>query len=167
MLELEDQCRAWASGDCIRVEQFPYQIAFNVIPHIGSFLDNLYTEEEMKMVNETRKIFEDDGIMASSTTVRVPVLRAHSVAVWMDLEKPLEVDEARKILSEAPGVIVVDDPAKNRYPMPLDASGKDEILVGRIRKDTSNPDGLAMWVSGDQLLKGAALNAVQIAELLL
>lgn len=167
MLELEAQTRAWAAGECVRVEAFPYQIAFNLLPHIGSFEDNLYTQEEMKLLNETRKIFGDASIQVSATTVRVPVFRAHSVAVWLDLEKPLEVAEARRILSKAPGVIVVDDPGKARYPMPLDASGKDEVLVGRIRKDLANPCGLAMWVSGDQLLKGAALNAVQIAEQLL
>jgi len=167
MLELEEQTRAWAAGECLRVEQFPYQIAFNLIPHIGDFGPDGYTEEEMKMVNETRKIFEDEEIMISATTVRVPVLRAHSVAVWVDLERPLGVEEARKLLAEAPGVVVVDDPARRRYPMPLDASGRDEVLVGRIRKDLSSPAGLAMWVSGDQLLKGAALNAVQIAEHLL
>ncbi|HHN47025.1 MAG TPA: aspartate-semialdehyde dehydrogenase [Planctomycetes bacterium] len=165
MQELDDQVKAYSAGKPMQAEAFPYQIAFNVLPHIGNFLDNGYTEEEMKLVHETHKIFGDSSIRISGTTVRVPVFRAHSEAVFMDLEKEISVESARKILSNAPGIKVVDEPSKKLYPMPLDASGQYDVLVGRIRKDTSSDNGLAMWVAGDQLLKGAALNAVQIAEL--
>jgi len=145
-------------------EQFPHQIAFNALPHIDSFLDNGYTKEEMKMVNETRKIVGDDSIAVTATTVRVPVLRGHSESVNIEMRKPLSPDECRAILRRAPGVIVVDDPSKNEYPLPIYAEGRYETFVGRIRKDLSIENGLDMWIVSDNLLKGAALNAVQIAE---
>lgn len=165
--ELEDQVAAHVHGKAMVVKKFAHQIAFNVIPHIDSFLDNGYTREEMKMVNETRKIFHDDNIMVSATTVRVPVLTAHSVAVWLEFEKPMSPQTVRKALKNAPGVKLVDDPGKNLYPMPKDAAGQDLCLVGRIREDITNPGGIVLWVSGDQLRKGAATNAVQIAEILI
>lgn len=143
-------------------------IAFNVFPHIDVFQPNGYSKEEMKMVNETRKMLHAPEIMLSCTSVRVPVLRAHSESLNAEFEKPVTPDEARAILAKAPGVTLVDDPASNRYPMPVDASGQGNVLVGRIRQDISQPGGrgLDLFVAGDQLLKGAALNAVQIAELL-
>ncbi len=143
-------------------------IAFNVFPHIDTFMPNGYSKEELKMVNETHKMLHDPDIAVSCTSVRVPVLRAHSESLNLTFEKPVTPDAARAVLAKAPGVIVVDYPASNRYPMPVDASGHGEVLVGRVRADLSQPDGrgLEMFVSGDQLLKGAALNAVQIAELL-
>jgi aspartate-semialdehyde dehydrogenase len=165
MVELEEQVKAYAAGKPMVVKVFPHQLAFNVFPHIGAFLDNGYSEEEMKLLNETRKIFSSKTIRVTGTTVRVPVLRAHSESILMDLSRKMTPQEAREILSKAPGVKVVDDPKNKVYPMPIDASGKYDVLVGRIREDLSNPKGLMMWVSGDQLLKGAALNAVQIAEL--
>ena len=145
----------------------PKQIAFNVIPQVDVFLENRYTKEEMKMVQETRKILEEPALPISATCVRVPVFRAHSEAVWIETERPLSVAQAQALLREAPGVVLVDDPARGRYPLPLDAGGRDEVLVGRIRKDESVKRGLALWVSGDNLRKGAATNAVQIAELLM
>ena len=166
MEELKLQVSALERGDEIPVEQFPHQIAFNLIPSIGGFTDNGYSTEEMKLLNETRKIFGDDSIRVTCTTIRVPVYRAHSEAINLELERPLSVADARRIMGEAPGVELVDDIDNEVYPMPLDASFKDNVLVGRIRKDESVENGLDMWVSGDQLLKGAALNAVQIAELL-
>jgi len=167
ILELDRQTRDVLEGKPPKPEVYPYQIAFNLLPHIGDFYPNGYTQEEMKMLNETRKIIEDDSIRVTATTIRVPVFRAHSESVNLELEKRLTADEVRRILSEAPSVKVVDDPERNIYPMPIDATGQDDILVGRIREDTSLPAGIDMWVVGDQLLKGAALNAVQIAELLL
>ena len=147
-------------------EVYPHQIGFNLIPHIGSFYPEADTEEERKLVRETHKIFADDSIAIYGTCVRVPVFRAHSEAIHFETEKPLSPEEVRKILAEAPGVEVVDDPEKSLYPMPVEATGRAEVLAGRIRRDPSVKNGLAMFVSGDQLLKGAALNAVQIAELL-
>jgi len=167
IIELEEQAREVLAGKPARPEVYPYQIAFNLLPHIGKFLENGYTEEEMKMLNETRKIFGDDTVRVTATTIRVPVFRAHSESVNVETEKKLSVEEVRELLSDAPGVKVVDDPANNRYPMPLDATGQDDILVGRIREDKSVANGIDMWIVGDQLLKGAALNAVQIAEMLL
>lgn len=131
------------------------------------FLPNGYTKEEMKLVHETRKIFGDETIRVTATCVRVPILRAHSEAVNIETERKLSAEEARRILAKAPGVCVVDEPERKRYPMPLTASGRDEVLVGRIREDISQPNGLDLFIAGDQLLKGAALNAVQIAELLI
>ena len=145
----------------------PKQIAFNLIPQVDAFLENRYTKEEMKMVNETRKILEEPSLAISATCVRVPVFIAHSEAIWLETERPLAVEEARRLLAKAPGVRLVDDAAQRRYPLPIDAAGRDEVLVGRIRADESVKNGLALWVSGDNLRKGAATNAVQIAELLL
>ena len=145
---------------------YPHPIAFNVLPHVDVFLESGYTKEEMKMQNEGRKIMHLPEFRASVTCVRVPVYRAHSVAVHAEFEKPVSVDQAREVLAKAPGIELVDEPQKNRYPMPLNVAGKDNCEVGRVRLDCALENGLAFWVSGDQLLKGAALNAVQIAELL-
>jgi aspartate-semialdehyde dehydrogenase len=147
--------------------KFPYQIAYNLIPHIDVFLDNGYTKEEMKMVNETRKILHDNKIGVTATCVRVPVFIAHSESVNIETVKSISVDKARKILSKAPGVKVVDNLLKLRYPMPVDAAGNYDTYVGRIRKDESIKNGLNLWIVSDNLLKGAALNAVQIAEVLI
>lgn len=147
-------------------EQYPHQIAFNCLPHIGDFYPEGDTTEERKLVDETHKIFSDDSLRIFGTTVRVPVFRAHSEAVHFETREPLSPRDVRKILADAPGVEVVDDPAKDEYPMPIYATGRAEVLVGRIRRDPSVENGMAMFISGDQLLKGAALNAVQIAELL-
>ncbi len=145
---------------------FPYPLAFNLFPH-NSPLDSAgYCEEELKMVNETRKIFSNQDIKITATCVRVPVLRAHSEAINLEFETPFDIEEARKILSESPGVKLVEDWQKNYFPMPIEATGKDEVLVGRIRQDISHECGLELWLCGDQIRKGAALNAVQIAELL-
>jgi aspartate-semialdehyde dehydrogenase len=147
-------------------EVYPHPIAFNVLPHVDSFLDDGYTKEEMKMQNEGRRIMHLPEFRASVTCVRVPVYRAHSVAVSAEFENPVSIDEAREVLAKAPGVDLLDEPQRNVYPMPLDAAGKDNCQVGRVRLDCALENGIAFWVSGDQLLKGAALNAVQIAELL-
>jgi aspartate-semialdehyde dehydrogenase len=152
-------------GDVLN-KVYPHQIAFNVLPHVDSFLDTGYTKEEMKMQNEGRRIMHHPTFKASVTCVRVPVYRAHSVAVSAEFEKPVTVDKARQVLSHSPGVDLVDDPAHNLYPLPLNCAGKDNCEVGRIRLDCAMDNGIAFWVSGDQLLKGAALNAVQIAELI-
>jgi aspartate-semialdehyde dehydrogenase len=164
--ELRRQVMAFAKGEQMEVSAFPYQIAFNVLPHIDAFLENGYTKEEMKMVNETRKIMEDDSIRITATTVRVPVFYAHSVSVNIETEKKLTPRMARELLSRAPGVRVHDDPANRVYPMPLLVAGEDDCFVGRIREDESVENGLNLWVVGDQLRKGAALNAIQIAEAL-
>jgi len=164
MTELKTQSEQILAGEEVAPKVYPHQIAFNLLPHIGSFTDNAYTTEEMKMHNETRKMFGDQEIRVVATTIRVPVFRAHSEALNLELERALTPDEVRSILSSAPGVKVVDDPSRNLYPLPIDASGQDDVLVGRIRVDYSVPCGISMWISGDQLLKGAALNAVQIAE---
>ena len=148
-------------------KKFAHSIAFNVIPHIDVFLENGYTKEEMKMINETHKIMEDDSIGVTATTVRVPVFRSHSESVNIETEKKLTADEARAILRNAPGVVVVDDPATNNYPLAIYAEGQDATFVGRIREDMSIPNGLNLWIVSDNLRKGAALNAVQIAELLI
>ncbi len=147
-------------------EVFPYPLAFNLFPHNSPLNDQGYCEEEMKMVNETRKIFSAPQLRITATCVRVPVLRAHSEAINLEFEQPLSVAEAREILRMAPGVQVVEDWAANHFPMPIEATGQDEVLVGRIRQDISHPCGLELWLCGDQIRKGAALNAVQIAELL-
>ncbi len=165
--ELEQQTRQWVAGEEITHEVYPYQIAFNVLPQIDVFLDNGYTKEEMKMVNETRKMFHDPNIMVSATTVRVPVFTSHSEAIHIETEKKLTPAQARELLAKAPGVKVLDDPAQKQYPMPLFTSGQDDVYVGRIREDVSHPHGLALWAVGDQLRKGAATNAVQIAEILI
>ena len=145
---------------------FPHPIAFNVLPHVDSFLDNGYTKEEIKMQDETRKIMHLPTLRVSATCVRVPIYRAHSIAVTAEFGRPISVQQAREILSKAPGLELVDDPHGNLYPMPLNVAGKDNCSVGRLRLDCALENGLSFWVSGDQLLKGAALNAVQIAELL-
>jgi aspartate-semialdehyde dehydrogenase len=167
MQELEDQLRAFAAGLPMEARIFPHQLAMNLFPHVDVFLENGYTREEMKMVNETRKILGDPAMRVSATCVRVPVLRAHSVALHIETERKLGAAEARALLAQAPGIVVEDDPAAKRYPMPWFAAGTDEVRVGRIREDLSHERGLALWVVGDQLLKGAALNAVQVAELVL
>jgi aspartate-semialdehyde dehydrogenase len=147
-------------------ELYPHPIAFNLLPHIDSFLESGYTKEEAKMQDETRKIMHLPELLVSVTCVRVPVYRAHSVAVSAEFERPVSVEEAREVLTKAPGLELVDEPQSNRYPMPLSVAGKDNCQVGRVRLDCAFENGLSFWVSGDQLLKGAALNAVQIAELL-
>lgn len=151
----------------IKCNVYPYQIAFNVLPHIDKFLENGYTKEEMKMVNETRKIMGDNSIRITATTVRVPVFRCHSESLNIETEKKLTTNEVRAILSKAPGVVVFDAPDKNVYPLPVDVVGKDETYVGRIREDESIENGINMWIVADNLRKGAALNAVQIAEKLI
>jgi aspartate-semialdehyde dehydrogenase len=165
--ELRSQTLAWAHSKEILAKTFPHQIAFNLLPHIDGFLENGYTKEEMKLHNETRKILEDDEVAVTATTVRVPVFRAHSVSVNIETEKRITPGEAREALGRFPGVKVVDEPQNLKYPMPIDAAGRDECFVGRIREDYTVPAGLSFWVVGDQLRKGAALNAVQIAELLI
>ncbi len=162
--ELDRQVRQIVAGEPVTREVYPHQIAFNLLPHIDAFLPNGYTKEEMKMQNEGRKIMHHPTFRASVTCVRVPVYRAHSVAVSAEFEKPFTVEAAREVLSKAPGLEVIDNPEKFEYPMPLYQSGKDNCAVGRIRQDCAFENGLAFWVCGDQLLKGAALNAVQIAE---
>ncbi|NOY85701.1 MAG: aspartate-semialdehyde dehydrogenase [Deltaproteobacteria bacterium] len=164
--DLKKQTRDWSNGNPLEVQAFAHPLLFNVIPHIDSFLENGYTREEMKMHNETRKMFHDDEIQVTATCVRVPVLTAHSEAVNIETENEITPEKAREILSAAPGVEVLDDPAGNKYPMPIYSAGGDVCYVGRIRKDYSTGNGLAFWVSGDQLRKGAATNAVQIAEIL-
>jgi aspartate-semialdehyde dehydrogenase len=170
MAELEQQTAKILRGEKnVKAEALPQRIAFNLFPHVDVFLDNGYTKEEMKFVNESRKIMHAPNLMVSATCVRVPVYRAHSEAVNLEFEQPMSVDQVRELLAKAPGVKVVDDTANKRYPMPIDASGEYDCLVGRIRQDCSRTDGrgIDLFVSGDQLLKGAALNAVQIAELLI
>ena len=168
MEELQIQTRQLLNGEPIEPKAFAHRISFNLIPHIDSFLDNGYTKEELKMLNETRKMLHDDSIQISCTCVRVPVLRAHSESLNLEFAEEITPEEARAILAAAPGVTVVDDPANKVYPMPVDATEQYNILAGRIRQDISRNDrrGLDIFVSGDQVLKGAALNAVQIAELL-
>ncbi|MCX7866943.1 MAG: aspartate-semialdehyde dehydrogenase [Limisphaera sp.] len=165
--ELEQQVRQIVRGEPVTREVYPHQIAFNVLPHVDVFLPNGYTKEEMKMENEGRKIMHHPTFRASVTCVRVPVYRAHSVAVSAEFEKPVSVEAALEVLRQAPGLDVIDDPAQCQYPMPLYQAGRDNCAVGRIRKDCAFDNGLCFWVCGDQLLKGAALNAVQIAETLL
>src|SRR5512136_951869 len=165
--ELLTQTRAILNSQGVQKKVYPHQIAFNCLPQIDVFLENGYTKEEMKMVNETKKIMEDDSIRVTATTVRVPVFYGHSEAVNIETEKKITPDEVRKILSKAPGVVVVDNPKKFEYPLAINAAGKDETFVGRIREDESIPNGINMWVVSDNIRKGAALNAVQIAEILI
>jgi aspartate-semialdehyde dehydrogenase len=167
MDELLRQTKAFATGDPIQVEFFAHQLLFNLIPHIDVFEDNGYTKEEMKMVNETRKMLHDADIKVCPTCVRVPVMRAHSEAISVETEEKIAPDKARELFAAAPGLKVIDDPANKQYPMPLIAAGKDDCFVGRIREDISCENGLNFWVVGDQIKKGAALNAVQIAEKLI
>lgn len=164
--ELKTQIESATRNLPAKAEVFPHPIAFNVLPHVDVFLEDGYTKEEKKMENESRKIMRHPAFRASITCVRVPVYRAHSVAVSAEFEKPVSVEQAREVLAKAPGLELVDEPRANKYPMPLNVAGKDNCQVGRVRRDCAFDNGLAFWVSGDQLLKGAALNAVQIAELL-
>lgn len=164
MDELVNQYAEIQEGKEPKVEKFAYQLAYNLIPHIDVFLDNGYTKEEMKMFNETKKIMHAPGLDVSSMCVRVPVLRAHSEAVWVETERPVSVEEARAAFEKAEGLVVIDNPAEKKYPMPLDVTGCDPVYVGRIRKDLANDHGLSFWLVGDQIKKGAALNAVQIAQ---
>lgn len=166
--DLEDQARAWALGKKIpSPKKIAHQIAFNLVPQIDVFTDNGYTKEEMKMVNETRKIMDAPEIQLSAMCVRVPVFRSHSEAVWVETKHPISVERVRELLSKAPGVVLQDDPEASIYPMPLPATGQQVTYVGRIKKDLASPRGISMWVVSDNLLKGAALNAVQIGELLI
>jgi len=165
--ELEQQILNIYNARKVEIKVYPHQIAFNCLPHIDSFLDNGYTKEEMKMVNETRKIMEDPNIAVTATTVRVPVFYGHSESVNIEFEKDVSPEKARALLKKAPGVKVVDDPSKNKYPLAINAAGKDDTFVGRIRRDDTVPYGLNMWVVADNIRKGAALNAVQIAEALI
>ena len=166
MQELQQQYRELVEGKPVTISKFPYQLAYNVIPQIDVFTDNGYTKEEMKMFAETRKILHSD-VRCSAMCVRISSLRSHSEAVWIETEKPLSVGEVQAALAAAPGVTLQDDPATKTYPMPLFTGGKDDIYVGRVRKDLANENGITLWLSGDQIRKGAALNAVQIAEYLL
>ena len=166
MAELEAQHASLANNQEPKVEKFAYQLAYNVIPHIDVFTDNGYTKEEMKMFNETRKIMHSD-IKVSATCVRVPVMRAHSEAIWVEFDRPVSVAEARKAFEQAPGVVVMDNPTEKEYPMPLFIAHKEPVYVGRIREDVTDENCLSFWCVADQIKKGAALNAVQIAEWLL
>ena len=166
MAELTKQTAQYLAGEPVTVERFPYQLAFNLIPHIDVFLEDGYTKEEAKMFNETRKIMHSD-VRTSATCVRVPSLRSHSESIWVETERPISVAEAREAFGKAPGVVVIDNPAEKQYPMPLFLAGKDPVYVGRIRKDIAEENGLAFWIVSDQIRKGAALNAVQIAEFLI
>ena len=166
MAELQQQYKEIMEDKPVTVKKFPHQLAYNVIPQIDVFQDNGYTKEEMKMYNETRKIMHSD-VQCSAMCVRVSSLRAHSESVWIETERPISVEEAQKAIAEGEGLTLVDDPANLRYPMPLETAGKDDVFVGRIRKDLANENGLTFWLSGDQIRKGAALNAVQIAEYLI
>ena len=166
MAELVKQYEQIMKGEEPTVEKFAYQLAYNLIPHVDVFTDNGYTKEEMKMYNETRKIMHSD-IEVSATCVRVPVMRAHSESTWVETERPISVEEAREAFANAEGVVLQDEPAKKDYPMPLFVADHDPVYVGRIRKDLSNPNGLTFWTVSDQIRKGAALNAVQIAEYLI
>lgn len=165
MKELQNQYRQLLNGEEPTVEKFAYQLAYNVIPHIDVFTDNGYTKEEMKMHNETRKIMHSD-VKVSATCVRVPSLRAHSESVWVETERPISVEEAKEAFSKAEGCVLMDEPEKKIYPMPLFLSGKDEVFIGRVRKDLTDENGLSFWCVSDQIRKGAALNAIQIAEYL-
>lgn len=165
MDELYEQYRQVLAGEPVTVKKFAYQLAFNVIPQIDVFQDNGYTKEEMKMYNETKKIMHSD-VETSAMCVRVPSLRSHSESIWIETEHPISVEEAREAIKNGEGLVLMDEPEKKEYPMPLFLAGKDDVYVGRIRKDLANPNGLTFWIVSDQIRKGAALNAVQIAEYL-
>lgn len=165
MDELYEQYRQVLAGEPVTVKKFAYQLAFNVIPQIDVFQDNGYTKEEMKMYNETKKIMHSD-VETSAMCVRVPSLRSHSESIWIETERPISVEEAREAIKNGEGLVLMDEPEKKEYPMPLFLAGKDDVYVGRIRKDLANPKGLTFWIVSDQIRKGAALNAVQIAEYL-
>ncbi len=164
--ELEQQIQEVANGKDVTISKFPYQLAMNIIPHIDVFLENDYTKEEMKMNWETKKIMHTDAEV-SATCVRIPVARAHSEAIWVETENPLSVEEVKNAFNNFEGLTVIDNPAEKQYPMPLFVSGKDDVYVGRIRKDITDPNSITFWCVGDQIKKGAALNAVQIAEWLI
>ena len=166
MKELENQYRQVLDNEPVTVNKFAYQLAYNLIPHIDVFTDNGYTKEEMKMYNETRKIMHSD-VKVSATCVRVPSLRAHSESIWVETEQPISVEQAKEAFANAQGCVLMDDPENKIYPMPLFLSGKDEVFIGRIRKDLTDENGLSFWCVSDQIRKGAALNAVQIAEWLM
>lgn len=166
MAELQQQYQELVNDEPVTVKKFPHQLAYNVIPQIDVFTDNGYTKEEMKMFNETRKIMHTDA-KCSAMCVRVSSLRSHSESVWIETERPISVEEARQAIAAAPGCTLKDDPSNLIYPMPLETAGKDDVYVGRIRKDLADENGLTFWLSGDQIRKGAALNAVQIAEYLI
>ena len=166
MKELYEQYRQVLAGEPVTVERFQYQLAFNLIPQVDVFTENDYTKEEMKMFNETRKIMHSD-VRVSATCVRVPSLRSHSEAIWVETERPVSVEEAKTAFAKAEGLVIEDNPAEKKYPMPLFLAGKDPVYIGRIRKDLANDNGLTFWIVGDQIKKGAALNAVQIAEYLI
>ena len=166
MDELYEQYRQVLAGEEVTVDKFAYQLAFNLIPQIDVFQDNGYTKEEMKMYYETKKIMHSD-VETSAMCVRVPSLRSHSESIWIETERPISVEEARKAVEEGEGLVLMDNPAEKEYPMPLFLAGKDPVYVGRIRKDLANPNGLTFWIVSDQIKKGAALNAVQIAEYLI
>jgi aspartate-semialdehyde dehydrogenase len=166
MAELEQQYASLTRGEEPVVEKFAHQLAYNVIPHIDVFTENGYTKEEMKMFNETRKIMHSD-IRVSATCIRVPVMRAHSESIWVETERPISVAEARAAFEAAEGVVVLDNPSEKQYPMPLFIAGKEPVYVGRIREDLTDENGLSFWCVADQIKKGAALNAVQIAEWLI
>ena len=166
MDELMEQYRQVLAGEEVTVNKFAYQLAFNVIPQIDVFQDNGYTKEEMKMYHETKKIMHTD-CLTSATCVRVPSLRSHSEAIWLETEEPVSVEDARRAIAGGEGLVLVDNPEKKEYPMPLFLAGKDPVYVGRVRKDLANPNGLVLWLVSDQIRKGAALNAVQIAEYLI
>ncbi len=167
MAELEEQTRAYLQGQPLQPQVFPYPIAFNLFLHNSPLQENGYCQEEMKMVNESRKIMGCPQLRLTATCVRVPVLRTHAEALNLEFEQPFPVEKARQILAQAPGVVLIEDWEHNRFPMPIDVAGKDEVAVGRIRQDISEPKALELWLCGDQIRKGAALNAIQIAELLL
>ncbi|MEG0558973.1 MAG: aspartate-semialdehyde dehydrogenase [Muribaculaceae bacterium] len=164
MDELITQYSQIANNEKPTVNKFAYQLAYNVIPHVDVFTDNGYTKEEMKMFNETRKIMHSPSISVSAMCVRVPVMRAHSEAIWVETEKPISVEVAKEAFAKAEGIVVLDAPAEKKYPMPLFVANQDPVYVGRIRKDIANENGLTFWIVGDQIKKGAALNAVQIAQ---
>ena len=166
MAELEEQYRQVLNGEEVTVSRFPHQLAMNMIPQVDVFTENDYTKEEMKMFNETRKILHSD-VRTSATCVRVPSLRSHSESIWIETDEPLDPAIVRETLKKAKGVVVIDEPLKGKYPMPLYVAGKDEVFVGRIRKDLAVENGLTLWAVGDQIRKGAALNAIQIAEYLI
>ena len=166
MAELEEQYRQMLNGEPVKVEKFAYQLAYNLIPHIDVFKESGYTKEEEKMFYETRKMFHND-IACSATCVRVPALRCHSEAIWAETERPVSVEEFKAAIEKAEGLVLMDNPAEKEYPMPLFLSGKDPVYIGRIRKDIADPNTMVFWLVGDQIKKGAALNAVQIAEYLI
>jgi aspartate-semialdehyde dehydrogenase len=165
--ELFDQTKAILAGEESKPEAMPQRIAFNVFPHIGGFAECDYTSEEWKMIKETHKIMHSDKIMVSATTVRVPVRTGHSESIYIETKRPIDIEEAKRVLASSPGIVVIDDTKSCVYPLPVNVEGKDEVFIGRIRRDPYNDKGMWLWVVADNLRKGAATNAVQIAELLI